>query len=287
MNKIPQRYHGLLAVHVAVFLFGLPGFLAKLTTLSPLMLVLGRTVFAVLALVPFQFYRDKKSQRPAFKTSLILFSLGILLAIHWLAFFRSIQISTVAIGLLTFSTFPLFVTFMEPIFFKERLRIKDVFLCFLIISGIFLIVPEWDFRNHVTEGVLWGVLSGFTYAILSLGNRRLVKQITPLQITFFQNGSAALILLPFTLQRFQIPPMKDFLILIFIGLFCTALAFALFVQSLKTIRTQLASLIACMEPVYGIGLALLFLGEIPSVNTVIGGILIMGSAIFGSTKREK
>lgn len=286
MKNFLQRYHGIAAVHVAVFLFGLPGFLAKLTSLSPPMLVLGRTVFAVAALLPIYLVR-KRDDPLRLQDSLVLFSLGMLLAVHWLAFFRSIQISSVTIGLLTYSTFPLFVTFLEPLIFRERFRVKDVFLCLLIILGIVLIVPEWHFQNRVTAGVLWGVLSGLTYAVLSLSNRKWVERISSLQITLFENGSAAVVLLPFAFRYFQIPSTRDFGILLIIGIFCTALAFLLFVQSLKTIRTQLASLIACMEPVYGILLAFIFLSEVPSLRMILGGVLILGSAFLGSVLRRR
>jgi len=279
-------FHGLLAIHIAVFLFGLPGFLAKMTALSPLMLVLGRTIFAVFALVPIYIYQ-KKLSRPSKKNGIILFSLGLLLAIHWLAFFQSIQISSVSIGLLSYSTFPLFVTFFEPLFFKERLHLRDVLLCLLIMAGIGLIVPEWRFQNRVTEGVLWGVLSGLTYAVLSLSNRRLVREITPLKITLFQNAGAALVLLPFGYASFEMPSENDLLIVILLGLFCTGLAFLLFVHGLKTIRAQLASLVACLEPVYGIGLAFVFLGEIPSLRIALGGVLILGSAVLGSLLKKR
>ena len=126
MRNPLQKYRGIAAVHFAVFLFGLPGFLAKLTSLSPTMLVLGRTVFAVAALLPIYMVR-KRNDPLRSKDSLILFALGVLLTVHWVAFFRSIHISSVTIGLLTFSTFPLFVTFIEPMVFKEPLRMKDVF----------------------------------------------------------------------------------------------------------------------------------------------------------------
>ena len=45
---------------------------------------------------------------------------GVILAIHWLTFFHAIQVSTVAIGLIGFATFPIFVTFLEPIMYRQK-----------------------------------------------------------------------------------------------------------------------------------------------------------------------
>jgi len=109
-----MKRHGLLEIHIAVILFGLSGLFGKFLTLPPLVIVFGRTFFATLTLgiilavfkIPFRV----KSSRDFF----VLILLGVILAAHWITFFHSIQISTVAVGLLTFSTFPIFVTFMEP-----------------------------------------------------------------------------------------------------------------------------------------------------------------------------
>ena len=45
-----------------------------------------------------------------------LIASGVLLSFHWFAFFHSIQLSTVAVGVIGFSTYPVFVTFLEPLF---------------------------------------------------------------------------------------------------------------------------------------------------------------------------
>ena len=79
---------------------------------------------------------------------------GVLLAIHWVAFFHAIQVSTVAVGLLTFSSFPLFVTLLEPWFFRERRRWLDLFTAVLVMAGLAMIVPSFDFGNNITQGIL-------------------------------------------------------------------------------------------------------------------------------------
>ena len=66
----------------------------------------------------------------------------------------------------------------------------------------------------------------------------------------------------------------------------TALSHTLFIGSLRTIRAQTASVVSCLEPVYGILLAALFLGEIPSRREVLGGAVVFACAIWGSLKKE-
>ena len=75
---------------------------------------------------------------------------GVIMAIHWFTFLQTIQMSTVAIGTITFSTFPIFVTFLEPIIYKERLRVKDIVLALIMFLGILITIPEFTLDNQVT-----------------------------------------------------------------------------------------------------------------------------------------
>ena len=63
-------------------------------------------------------------------------ALGALLSAHWMTFFKAIQVSTVAIGLLAFASFPVFVTLFEPIFFKERWRAVDMLTMAVVVPGL-------------------------------------------------------------------------------------------------------------------------------------------------------
>jgi len=281
-----MKRHGLLEIHIAVILFGLSGLFGKLLTLPPLVIVFGRTFFAFLTLsiilagfkIPFRV----KSRQDFF----VLILLGIILAVHWITFFHSIQISTVAVGLLTFSTFPIFVTFMEPVFFKEKIRPFDILTAGSVVFGLLLVIPSFDFQNNITLGAFWGTLSGFTFAVLSILNRKYVSTYPPILMVCCQNGMATLILLPFLFFENWVFQPADYVLLPILGIFCTALAHVLFIKSLVHIKTQLASITACLEPVYGIIFALFLLGEIPDARTILGGGIMLGTIALATMKRR-
>ena len=48
---------------------------------------------------------------------------------------------------------------------------------------------------------------------------------------------------------------------------------------MKRIRARAASIISSLEPVYGVLLALIFLGEVPALRTILGGAVILGAAL--------
>jgi drug/metabolite transporter (DMT)-like permease len=278
------RHNSFLAIHLAVLLFGLAGLFAKVLLLSPLVIVAGRTLFASLALGSFLLYSEPALLIPAKKDLGGFVLLGVILAVHWATFFHSIQISTVAVGLLTFSSFPVFVTFLEPYFFKERMRLFDVLTAFLVFGGLILVVPSFDFADHITRGAFWGTLSGLTFAFLSLLNRRYVRVYSPSTVAFCQNAFAALLLSPFFLKELPSFETGQILLLALLGVLCTALAHALFIRSLRNLRAQLASITAALEPVYGVMFAVLLLGEIPRARTVLGGCIIVGTTVLASLK---
>ncbi len=213
---------------------------------------------------------------------------GVLLAIHWWSFFLSIQISNVAVGLVTFSTFPLFVTFLEPLFFKEPLKSKDVMLAGAIFIGIILVVPEFNISNNITKGAIYGIISGFTFALLALVNRKNAKISNSIAIAFYQNLFASLFLvLPIMTIHTPLPGLSDLPNLIFLGVVCTALAHTLFINSLSFIKAQTASVLTGLEPVYGIILAFFILHETPGMRTLAGGLIIIGASIAASFKMTR
>ena len=119
-DDLNQKVKGLLEVHVAVLLFGLAGLFGKLISQPSIVIVSGRAMFAAVIISLLLLSVDNLSAEIEDRLS-CLSLLGIILAVHWATFFHSIQVSSVAIGLITFSTFPAFVVFLEPLLFREHL----------------------------------------------------------------------------------------------------------------------------------------------------------------------
>src|SRR5262249_24894356 len=88
--------------------------------------------------------------------------------------------------------------------------------------------------------------------------------------------------LPFAiLERPSFTP-RDVLLLLVLGILCTAVAHSLFIAGLRGIRARTASMIACLEPVYGAVLAALFLQEVPAARTVAGGLVVLAVAFYAT-----
>ena len=268
-----------LELHIAVFLFGISGLFGKLIAASPGVIVFGRTAFAALTIL-FGMSLFRMELAPSSRrTFLFMLLSGGILALHWLTFFHAIQLSTVAVGLIGYSTFPVFVTIFEPLFFAERYRGMDIFSCVLVATGLFLVAPLLDFSNTTTIGLFWAVVSGGLYAVLALMNRSFVATDSFMVVAFYQHAAAALCLLPFMVHAVSTVNMETILLLLFLGVVCTALAQSLFIKSLKELKAQLASVVAALEPLYGIVFAALLLGEIPGWRTIAGAALVLAAVM--------
>lgn len=270
----------LLALHAAVALFGFAGLFGKWLALSPVAIVLGRTAIAAAAL---GILRLRTGERSRFDVRLI--ANGIVLAAHWLAFFVAIQVSTVAVGLLGYACFPLFTLALERVFFARRLRRREGGMALLATAGLVLLVPELSLANPAVEGLAWAILSGFLFALLTVLNRRWRGTRSATDIAFWQNLFAAVALVPFVWAApWAVGAIgaREVVLLLVLGLVCTALAHTLFIGGLAAVSAHTASVIAALEPVYGIALALAFLGEVPAPRTLAGGALIVAAAVVAT-----
>lgn len=277
----------ILFLHIAVMLFGLSGVIGQFVNISSVMVALGRVISSSLLLFLIAIVKKDTLKLNSKKDYSLIVLTGIVMAVHWTTFFQSIQVSSVAIGTITFSTFPLFLTFFEPLIFHEKLRKQSIFTAVILMIGVIITIPEFSIENNTTVGIIWGMICSFTYAIMTLANRYFSSRYTGRIICLYEQGTAAIVLLPalFIMKTQWRTP--DIIGVAFIGFICTAFAYSLYVSAQKNVKAQTAGIISGMETVYGILYALLFLGEIPSGRELVGGSVILGVAMYSSLKSDK
>lgn len=281
MPNLRHPGRSVLMANTATLFFGLAGVLGKLSGLPAPLITLGRVCFAGGALGLWALAAHIPLCARRRRDGALLALQGIILAVHWTAFFQAIVVSNVAIGLLSFSSFPLFTAALEPLILRQRPRVVETLAALLILPGVALLVPRFSLGSDITRGVLWGLLAGATFALLSVLNRGLATRYPSAMISLYQDGVAALVLAPtvFLLPTAGALTPRAILLLAALGVFCTALAHTLFIASLRDLTAQLASVIAALEPVWGILFAWLALSETPTSRALLGGALIVGATL--------
>jgi drug/metabolite transporter (DMT)-like permease len=269
-------------IHIAVLMFGITGLFAKFITLPSTMIVFGRCFFAVIFLFAVLKYLKSDFKFDSRKDLLLALFTGIMAGICWFFFFQSIKISSVAVGLLTYTTVAIFTTFIEPFYFKTKIHFIDIILAVITFLGVYLIVPKFSLSSNITLGVIFGLFAALSAAIFTIMSRGLMKKYSSIKIAFYQYATVSILGIPFFISDSPHISVSNLIYLIILGVLFTAFANTLFISSLKKITATKANIILTLEPIYGIILGIIILNERPGIKLIIGGVIILICAFTAS-----
>jgi len=257
-----------LHLHFIVFIWGFTAILGKLISIDAIPLVWYRMLFASIFIVLY-FVVKKKSFKLDNKTLIKFFLSGIIIALHWITFFKAIKVSNVSVALVTMSTGAFFTSFIEPFFFKRRIKPLEVFLGLLVVVGLYII---FSFESQYTLGIVYALISSFLSALFSVLNGLFVKKHDASIISFYQLFFGSIFITIFLLFQgsftasFFTLQSTDWIYLLILSSFCTAYAFIVSVDVMKHLTPYTVVLSINLEPVYAIILALIIFGESEEMN---------------------
>ncbi|WDT86547.1 DMT family transporter [Alteromonas sp. 009811495] len=277
----------LISLHLTVILLGGTALFSKLVPLSASDITLVRSVFACIALFAFLKLARNKITLNSKKDYTVAVGLGVLMALHWVTYFAAMQYAGVSVGMIALFTFPVITVLIEPFFERVRLVWQDIVSTLTVIFGVYLIVPETSLENDITLGVLIGIASAVLYSFRNLIHRKHFKHYSGAQAMAWQTLVIALILLPFGSESITNASTDAWLLLLLLGTVFTALPHALIAASLRHLRAKTFSLIACMQPLYGVFLAILLLDETPTISALVGGVLITSASVYETLNTHK
>lgn len=277
-------------LHISVLLAGFTGIFGKLIRLNEGLLVFYRLWFAFLILCVL-FFAVKKFPKENFRDCLKLMGVGALLGLHFLLFYGSIKYANVSVGVVCYSLVGFFTVIFEPLIEKIKFCWSDLCYSLVAVLGILLI---FNFDSGNRFGIILGVLSAAVFALYTIFNKVIDKSSK--SMLFYELGGGALFMtfiMPFYLYvnpvSSVLPAFSDFIYLLVLAFFCTLGLYILHIQVLKTISPCTVSLCGNLEPLYGIGIAILFLGEAKelSLTFYLGMILILLSVFLQSGLKRK
>lgn len=258
-----------LLLHLIVFIWGFTAILGALISIDAIPLVWYRMLLATI-FIGIYFLFKKKSFRID-KKAILKFSIsGIIIAIHWITFFKAIKVSNVSVALVTMSTGAFFTSLIEPFFFKRSIKAIEIILGVLVIIGLYII---FNFESQYTLGIVYALISASLSALFAVLNGLFVKKYEPSVISFYQLmfGTLGVTLFlwlkgSFTTDFFVLKS-TDWMYLFILSSVCTAYAFIVSVQVMKYLTPFTVMLTINLEPVYAIVLALIVFGEKEQMNT--------------------
>jgi len=119
---------------------------------------------------------------------------SLLFGAHWITYFYALQLSNVAIGMLSLFTYPVITALLEPLFFKTKLNKMHILLGIIALIGIYFLAPEFNLETNITKGILFGLISSVFYAIRNLMMKQKIAQYQGSMLMFYQMVIVSLVL---------------------------------------------------------------------------------------------
>ncbi|MDA8947976.1 DMT family transporter [Flavobacteriaceae bacterium] len=273
MSKNNSLYF--ILINIAMLCVSTSGALGRFISLPPSLTIWSRAVVAFVLLFGYVIWGKKRIRLDFKKEGVAALLSGILMAGHWVAYFFALQWSSVAIGMLSLFTYPMITLLLEPFFFDVRYQKRHLLLGIMILTGVYFLAPSFELDNTVTQGVLMGMLSSFCYALRNILMKQKIETVDGSVLMLYQMGVTVLILLPALYYFEPTSYVKDLPYLLLLGIVTTAIGHTLFLSSFKKFSVGTVSIMSGIQPIYGILLGIVFLSEIPSSRSIIGGILII------------
>lgn len=271
----------------ATLLISTSGVLGKYIDLPSEVTVWWRSALALVILFAYCKYKKINLKINAKKDTLNFILSAFFMGAHWITYFYALKLSNVALGVLSLYTFPIIIALLEPLFIKVKFDPIHIVLGILVLLGLYILAPDFNLENTHVKGVLFGVLSAFCYAIRTLILKQQISKYNGTALMMYQLLILTIILAPilFFMDTSNIKTQYPYVIIL--ALVTTAIGHTLFIKSLKYFRVSTASIISSTQPVFGIILAYIFLNEIPTINTYIGGSLIIATVIIESVRSKQ
>jgi drug/metabolite transporter (DMT)-like permease len=300
-----------LQVVVATILFSFVGPLAKLLPLGAGTIAYWRSVLGLLALAGFAIVsralaanvrnpmqelaarapgaplgaviRDGFATRHGdirWKSSASLLLTGLFTAGNWYFYVQAAKVSTVAVAVVVLFTYPLFISLLEPLLFRDKFRWSNVAAGTLVFLGVALLTERFSLENATTLGALYALIASLSFTASSLTNRWFIRHYSATTIMMHQMFTCALVFAHAGWMSGW-PGMRVFGWLLLLGAGLTAISQTLYVASLQKLTSSYSSLLVSLQPMYTTLIAVVVLHEVPSTNTAAGGMLIL-SAVIGT-----
>ena len=239
---------------------------------------------AVVLIFGYIYYR-KTSFQLARKDIFLLIVSGLVIALHWITFFKAIKVSNISITLACLSTGAFFTSILEPIFYKRKVIWYELLFGIIVVVGLGII---FNVETKYTTGIYLAVTSAFLSALFSVINGKYAKEYDPNVISLYELSSGVFFLSIYLFFAGSFTPaffalsVNDLIWLFLLSSICTAYAFSASVKVMKFLSPYTVMLTINLEPIYGIILAVIVFEETEkmSVNFYIGALIILSTVIL-------
>ena len=211
---------------------------------------------------------------------------GVLLALHWVTFFESIKLTTVAVALAVLYLGPIAAAILAGPMFGEHVGGRIWVALAIALFGTLLVVQPWQTNVVDPLGVAMAALSAALLAGVMLAGKPVAKDLGGLTMATGELIVATVLLAPATYQA--LTQNSEFIVsFLILGALFTGLAGFVFWESMRHVPVAAVSVVMYLEPASAVVWAALFLGEIPNALAWIGVVLVIVGGLVAASATGK
>lgn len=279
-----ERYSNISPLYfvlAAAVIWSTGGLFIKWTSLSGLELSFGRSLLAAITVAIF-------TRREGFGINRVTVLASLLYAALLLLFVLATKETTAANAIFLQYTAPLYVLILEPLFYKEKFRRRDLLTVIACVIGMSLFFVG-KLRPEDVTGNLLALASGlcFAFYFLLLRNPR-ARKVNRASSVIYGNLLLVLLCAPAGLAALPTLTRFDALAVLYLGVVQLGVAYTLFTLGMaRGIRSLDAGIVGYIEPVLNPIWVFLVLAERPSKWALIGGAIIISAVVVHTTIKAK
>lgn len=252
---------------------------------SPLTLGAARFVIATAVLGIFLMVK-KEFTKPKLKDIGLISVSGILgITIYFAMENIGVKLTTASNAALIVASYPAITALFELLLYRTKISWVKLLGITTAIVGVYLLVHSnhGDGGKQQLLGNIILIATGIVWAFYNFATRKVVKKHSMLTVSFYQTVAGTVAFIPLALTErasWQIPTLTSFLVLLYLGIFCSVAAFLLYNFGLRKLSPTSAVTLLNLVPVLGVLSSVIFLREVVQINQLIGGAIIVGGVVL-------
>lgn len=289
MEKSPSKY----IVLAGTFFTSLSSIIIRFSEAPALVISAYRMLFtSLMLLIPVVINNRSEFKKITKKEYMLCTVSGIFLAFHFASWISSIKMTTVANSTILVSCSPIFVALANYFISKEKLGRKMAVGISMSLAGT-IIIAMGSSKEAASNMMLGNILAFlgaiFVAGYLVIGGIARKNLSAGIYVFIVYSVSTAVLFIMCIISETPIYPYssKEFLLFIALAFFCSILGHTVYNYMVKYVSSTMISVSTLSEPIFASVLALLIFREIPSIYTLIGGMIIIAGIFYYLVSQTK
>ncbi len=264
---------------------------AAYTTFPPLTLGLSRFIIASIVLGIVLLIKKEHVKVKPKDLATISFSGVLGITLYFSMENIGVSLTTASNAALIVASYPAITSLLEFILYKVKLSKYKICGIALAMIGVYFLtsVGESPDGKNQLIGNLILIGTGFAWAFYTFMTRKVVDKYPPVTLSFYQTVAGSIFFIPLALlekDSWQAPTTGSFMLLMYLGVFCSVIAFLLYNYGLIKLSPSSSVSLMNLVPIFGVIFSVVLLHETVSWRQIIGGLVVIVGVLMSAHQKN-